>query len=203
MKIICVEANYAESVNSGSCGESREPVVFMKTDSSLLKGNKPFYLPYFSKEIVGGASVVYRISRLGKNIQEKFAHRYYDAVALGMDLTAVDLQKQLMSEGKPWEISKAFDGSAVVSDFVSLDEFGSKDDMNFSLEVDGVEVQAGNVKDAAFSVDRIIAYVSQFFTLKIGDLIYTGTPKDSVVLTKDTKIVGKLDGRKLLDFNVK
>ena len=101
MKIICVEANYAESVNSGSCGESREPVVFMKTDSSLLKGNKPFYLPYFSKEIVGGASVVYRISRLGKNIQEKFAHRYYDAVTVGIDFTARDLQTRLREGGLP------------------------------------------------------------------------------------------------------
>ena len=112
MKIICVESNYA--------GASSEPVVFMKNDSSLLKGNKPYYLPYFSKEIVGGAELVYRISRLGRNIQEKFAHRYYDAVALGMGLTAADLQRRLMAEGKPWEISKAFDGSAVISDFVSL-----------------------------------------------------------------------------------
>ena len=179
MKIICVESNYA--------GASSEPVVFMKNDSSLLKGNKPYYLPYFSKEIVGGAELVFRISRLGRNIQEKFAHRYYDAVALGMGLTAADLQRRLMAEGKPWEISKAFDGSAVISDFVSLEEIGDKDAL----------------RDMQFSIDKIIAYVSQFFTLKIGDLIYTGTPAGAALLAKDTRVVGRIGERKLLDFNIK
>ena len=195
MKIICVESNYA--------GASSEPVVFMKNDSSLLKGNKPYYLPYFSKEIVGGAELVFRISRLGRNIKEKFAHRYYDAVALGMGLTAADLQRRLMAEGKPWEISKAFDGSAVISDFVSLEEIDDKDALGFTLEVGGVQVQAGNARDMQFSIDKIIAYVSQFFTLKIGDLIYTGTPAGAVLLAKDTRVVGRIGERKLLDFNIK
>ena len=175
----------------------------MKNDSSLLKGNKPYYLPYFSKEIVGGAELVFRISRLGRNIQEKFAHRYYDAVALGMGLTAADLQRRLMAEGKPWEISKAFDGSAVISDFVSLEEIGDKDALSFSLEIGGVQVQTGNARDMRFSIDKIIAYVSQFFTLKIGDLIYTGTPAGAALLAKDTRVVGRIGERKLLDFNIK
>ena len=147
----------------------------MKSDSSLLKDGKPFFIPDFSSEIHYETEIVVKIDRLGKNIAERFAHRYYNEVTVGIDFTARDLQRELRAKGLPWEICKAFDNSAVVGTFVPLDRVGDINRIPFHLDINGQKVQEGNTSDMLFPVDRIIAYVSRFFTLKIGDLIFTGT----------------------------
>ena len=153
-----------------------EPTIFMKSDSSLLKDGKPFFIPDFSSEIHYETEIVVKIDRLGKNIAERFAHRYYNEVTVGIDFTARDLQNKLRAQGLPWEISKAFDNSAVLGTFVPLERVGDVNRIPFHLDINGKTVQEGNTQDMLFPVDKIIAYVSRFFTLKIGDLIYTGTP---------------------------
>lgn len=156
--------------------ELTEPTIFMKSDSSLLKDGKPFFIPDFSSEIHYETELVVKIDRLGKNIAERFAHRYYSEVTVGIDFTARDLQRRLREQGLPWEISKAFDNSAVIGTFIPLEKAGNVNQLSFHLDMNGKTVQQGNTADMLFSVDQIIAYVSRFFTLKIGDLIYTGTP---------------------------
>ena len=148
----------------------------MKSDSSLLKDGKPFFIPDFSSEIHYETEIVVKIDRLGKNIAERFAHRYYNEVTVGIDFTARDLQRELRAKGLPWEISKAFDNSAVIGAFVPLDRVGDINRIPFHLDINGQKVQEGNTSDMLFPVDKIIAYVNRFFTLKIGDLIFTGTP---------------------------
>ena len=165
-----------------------EPTIFMKSDSSLLKDGKPFFIPDFSSEIHYETEIVVKIDRLGKNIAERFAHRYYNEVTVGIDFTARDLQNKLRAQGLPWEISKAFDNSAVLGTFVPLER---------------VTVQEGNTQDMLFPVDKIIAYVSRFFTLKIGDLIYTGTPVGVGPVKIDDHLQGYIGEQKLLDFFVR
>lgn len=183
--------------------ELTEPTIFMKSDSSLLKDGKPFFIPDFSAEIHYETELVVKIDRLGKNIAERFAHRYYSEVTVGIDFTARDLQRRLREQGLPWEISKAFDNSAVIGTFIPLEEAGNVNQLSFHLDMNGKTVQQGNTADMLFSVDQIIAYVSRFFTLKIGDLIYTGTPVGVGPVSIGDHLEGYLGERKLLDFHVR
>jgi 2-keto-4-pentenoate hydratase/2-oxohepta-3-ene-1,7-dioic acid hydratase in catechol pathway len=205
MKIIAVGMNYgSHNKEMQHAFISSEPVLFMKSETSLLKGGKPFFLPGFLGEVHYETEVVVRINRLGKNIGERFACRYYNEVTVGIDFTARGLQKQLRSEGMPWEISKAFDNSAAIGQFISLEEAGGNiQDVPFHLEMNGKKVQEGNTKDMLFTVDRIIAYASRFFTLKTGDLVYTGTPQGVGPVQIGDHLAGYIGGRKLLEFNIK
>ena len=183
--------------------ELTEPTIFMKSDSSLLKDGKPFFIPDFSSEIHYETELVVKIDRLGKNIAERFAHRYYSEVTVGIDFTARDLQRRLREQGLPWEICKAFDNSAVIGTFIPLEEAGNVNQLSVHLDMNGKTVHQGNTADMLFSVDQIIAYVSRFFTLKIGDLIYTGTPVGVGPVSIGDHLEGYLGERKLLDFHVR
>lgn len=205
MKIIAVGMNYVAHCHELHAAEqlSQEPVIFLKPDSALLKDGKPFFIPDFSKQIDYETELVVRICRLGKNIAPRFAHRYYDAVTVGIDFTARDLQRKFRAEGKPWELCKGFDNSAVIGDFVSVDRFKNIQNLDFHLNIDGNKVQQGNTRDMIFKIDDIIAYVSQFYTLKIGDLLYTGTPVGVGPVSIGQHLEGYLEGEKLLDFYVR
>ncbi|MDR3252114.1 MAG: fumarylacetoacetate hydrolase family protein [Tannerella sp.] len=262
MKIIAVGMNYTDhnrEMNNPLL--PKEPVIFMKGDSALLKDGKPFFIPDFASctdfadftdspdfanfanvetehapsppslssshpslspshlsppslsssppskfksEIHHEVEIVVKINRLGKNIAEQFAYRYYDEITAGIDFTARDLQRRLRSQGHPWELSKAFDGSAVIGDFIPLTEVGSEiQNIDFHLDIDGVTVQHGNTRDMLFSVDKIIAYVSRFFSLKMGDLIYTGTPSGVGPVAIGNHLQAYIGNRRLLDFHVR
>lgn len=205
MKIIAVGMNYVAHCHELHANEElpKEPVIFMKPDSALLKNSKPFFIPDFSKQVDYETELVVRISRLGKNIAQRFAHRYYDAVTVGIDFTDRDLQKRFRTEGKPWELCKGFDDSAVIGDFVPVDKFLDIQNLDFRLDIDGKTVQSGNTSDMIFKVDEIIAYISQFYTLKIGDLLYTGTPVGVGPVSIGQHLQGYLEGEKLLDFYVR
>ena len=204
MKIIAVGMNYAgHNKELHHSLELSEPTIFMKSDSSLLKDGKPFFIPDFSSEIHYETEIVVKIDRLGKNIAERFAHRYYNEVTVGIDFTARDLQRELRAKGLPWEICKAFDNSAVVGTFVPLDRVGDINCIPFHLDINGQKVQEGNTSDMLFPVDRIIAYVSRFFTLKIGDLIFTGTPAGVGPVSINDHLQGYIGEQKLLDFHIK
>ena len=203
MKIICVGWNYPDHNLEMKHETVSEPVIFMKPDSALLRENKSFFIPDFSKQVEYEVELVVRINRLGKNISEKFASRYYEEVALGVDFTARDLQQRQRALGAPWEIAKAFDNSAVISDFIPLSTLANAEGISFSLCKNGVEVQRGNTRDMLFSVNQIIAYVSQFFTLKIGDLIYTGTPAGVGPVVMGDYLEGFIEDNKMLNFFVK
>ncbi len=203
MKIIAVGLNYERHLSEFKADKPAEPVIFMKPDSALLKNNKPFFLPHFSDEIHYETEVVIRISKLGKNIAEKFASRYYSEVGLGIDFTARDLQTRARQLGQPWETSKGFDGSAVVSEFLPLADFGDIKHLGFRLDINGNTVQTGNTQDMIFSVDEIIAYVSRFFTLKTGDLIFTGTPAGVGPVKRNDRLEGYLEDKLMFRFNVK
>ena len=203
MKIICVGWNYPDHNTEMKHESVGEPLIFIKPDSALLRENKPFFIPDFSKQVEYEVELVVRINRLGKNISEKFASRYYEEVALGVDFTARDLQQRQRALGAPWEIAKAFDNSAVITDFIPLSTLANAEGISFSLSKNGVEVQRGNTRDMLFSVNQIIAYVSQFFTLKIGDLIYTGTPAGVGPVVIGDYLEGFIEGNKMLNFFVK
>ncbi len=204
MKIIAVGMNYAaHNKELHHSLELSEPTLFMKSDSSLLKDGKPFFIPDFSSNIHYETEIVIRIDRLGKNIAERFAHRYYSELTVGIDFTARDLQNRLRAEGLPWEISKAFDNSAAIGTFIPKEKAGSITDISFHLDINNRKVQEGNTADMLFSVDRIIAYASRFFTLKIGDLIYTGTPSGVGSVKIDDHLQGYIGEEKLLDFYVR
>ena len=204
MKILAVGLNYeSHNVEMKRTFQSSEPVIFMKPESAQLKDGKPFFIPDFSNEIHYETEVVVKINRLGKSIDEKFAHRYYNELTIGIDFTARDLQRNLKEKGLPWEIAKGFDGSAVLGNFISKEEFENVQDINFHLDINSKTVQKGNTCDMIYSIDKIIAYVSQFFTLKIGDLIFTGTPAGVGPVKIDDHLEGYLENKKLLDFNIK
>ncbi len=204
MKIIAVGMNYAaHNKELNHTLTLTEPTIFMKADSALLKDGKPFFIPDFTQELHHEAEIVVKIDRLGKNIAERFAYRYYHEVTVGIDFTARDLQNRLREKGLPWEISKSFDYSAVVGTFVPLEEVGDVRHLPFHLDINGELRQAGNTENMLFNVDRIIAYVSQFFTLKMGDLIYTGTPCGVGPVQIGDHLQGYIGDRKLLDFYVR
>ena len=204
MKIFAIGLNYdSHNKEMKRTFESEEPVLFMKPDTALLKDGKPFMLPDFSKEMHYETEIVVKINRLGKNISERFAHRYYDEITVGIDFTARDLQKKLKERGLPWEISKSFDNSAAIGKFISKSEIEEIQNVNFHLDINGKTVQQGNTEEMIYSVDKIISYISSFFTVKIGDLIYTGTPSGIGPVIINDHLQGYIEDRKLLDFRVK
>ena len=205
MKIIAVGMNYAlHKQELGHTEENREPVIFLKPDSAILKQGKPFFLPTFSKEVHYETELVVRICRLGKCIAPRFAHRYYDAVTVGIDFTARDLQRAFREQGHPWELSKSFDNSAAIGEFISLEKAGDDvQNIDFHLDIDGKQVQHGCTRDMLFKVDEIIAYVSQFMTLKIGDLLFTGTPVGVGPVSIGQHLEGYIADEKLLDFYIR
>lgn len=203
MKIIAIGRNYINHAKELKNPVPENPIFFMKPDTSIITNNRPFFYPDFSKDIHHEIEVVVRISRLGKNIEERFAHRYYEEIALGVDFTARDLQQKAKEKGLPWEIAKAFDGAAPISDFVKISEFKNIQNINFQLLNNGELVQKGNTIDMIFSVDKLIAYVSQFVTLKIGDLLFTGTPEGVGPVQINDHLEGFVEDKKMLDFFVK
>jgi 2-keto-4-pentenoate hydratase/2-oxohepta-3-ene-1,7-dioic acid hydratase in catechol pathway len=204
MKILAVGMNYTEhNKELNHTFINTAPVIFMKPDSALLKNGKPFFIPDFSSNVHYETEIVVKISKLGKNIDERFAHRYYDEITVGIDFTARDLQDSLREKGLPWEISKGFDGAAVIGEFVKLNEVGNIQDIDFHLDIDGKTVQKGHTKNMLFTVDRIIACASRFFTLKIGDLIFTGTPAGVGKVEIGNNLKGYIGERKLLNFYIR
>lgn len=203
MKIIAIGRNYINHAKELNNPVPSEPIFFMKPDSAIIQRNRPFFYPDFSNDIHHEIEIVILINRLGKNIAEKYAHRYYDEIALGVDFTARDLQKKAKEKGLPWEIAKAFDGAAPISKFVNISKFKSVNDISFSLNINGKKVQSGNTKNMIFSIDKLISYVSQFITLKIGDMLFTGTPEGVGSVKINDKLEGYIEDEKMLDFYVK
>jgi len=205
MKILCVGMNYVEHNKEleHTLVLPESPVIFMKPDSAILKNGKPFFVPDFAERFDYETELVVRIHRMGKSIPERFANRYYDAVTLGIDVTARDLQRRLKDEGMPWEMSKAFDGSAILGEFVPVEEVGDVQQLTFHSEIDGQTVQKGFTGDMIFGVNKLIAYISQFHTLKTGDILFTGTPAGVGPLRPGVHMDGYLGERKVLSFNVK
>ena len=205
MKIFAVGMNYIQHNKEldGTLYKPEEPVIFTKADSALLKDSKPFFLPDELGRIDYETELVVRICRLGKSIPQRFAHRYYDAVTVGIDFTARDLQNRLRAEGKPWDLCKGFDGSAAIGEWVSIQKFRVIQAIHFRLDINGNTVQEGCSSDMLFKVDEIIAYISQWFTLKTGDILYTGTPAGVGPVHIDDHLTGWLEDRKVLEFNVK
>ncbi len=203
MKIICVGRNYAAHAKELNNSVEEEPVIFLKPDTALLNNNQDFYLPDFSNDIHYETEVVVKINKAGKHIDEKFAHRYYDSISLGIDFTARDLQSMLKAKGLPWERAKAFDGSAVIGSFLPLADIGMISDLSFSMNLNGQQVQSANTSEMVFSVDKVIAFVSRFITLKTGDLIYTGTPQGVGKVNVGDNLVGFLGDKELFNFKVK
>lgn len=203
MKIICIGMNYLKHAKELGNPVPETPVFFMKPDSSLVIRNKPFFYPDFSSDVHHEIEIVLKISRLGKSIQKSFASRYFSEIALGVDFTARDLQKEYRSKGLPWEISKGFDYSAPVSRFLPVHDFTDIHNLDFRLDLNGKTVQSGNTKDLIFNFEEIISYVSRFMTLKTGDLIFTGTPEGVGPVKIGDRLEGYLGTKKLLDFPVK
>jgi 2-keto-4-pentenoate hydratase/2-oxohepta-3-ene-1,7-dioic acid hydratase in catechol pathway len=203
MKIICIGRNYTNHIAELQNERPTEPVVFMKPDSAVLLKQHPFVLPEFSNEVHHEIELVVKINKVGKYIEPKFAHKYYDEISVGIDFTARDLQDQLKSKGLPWEKAKAFDGSAVIGEFVSKEQFTSLDDVNFELLKNGQVAQKGNSSLMLWKIDELIAYVSQFFTLKIGDIIFTGTPEGVAAVQPNDVLEGFLEGQQLFRIQVK
>jgi 2-keto-4-pentenoate hydratase/2-oxohepta-3-ene-1,7-dioic acid hydratase in catechol pathway len=204
MKIIAVGMNYTNhNKELHHTLVLSEPAIFMKPDSALLKNGKPFFLPAFSSELHYETEVVVKIDKLGKNIDEQFAHRYYHEITTGIDFTARDLQRDLREKRLSWELCKGFDGAATIGTFLPISEVGAIQNLDFHLDIDGRTVQKGNTSDMLFTVDRIISFVSRFCTLKTGDLIYTGTPEGVGKVEIGNHLQGYLNNRKLLDFYIR
>jgi len=201
MKIICIGRNYAEHAKEMKSELPTEPVFFMKPDTALLKEGD-FYYPDFTKDLHHEIELVIKISKVGKNIEEQFAHKYYNEIGLGIDFTARDLQSKAKEKGLPWEKAKAFDNSAPIGNFMSIEGL-DLNNINFSLAINGETKQAGNSKDLIFNFDKVISYVSRFVTLKVGDLIYTGTPEGVGPVKIGDKMEGFLMGERTLTLVVK
>jgi acylpyruvate hydrolase len=203
MKIICIGRNYADHIAELNNERPDEPVIFIKPDSSILRKNRPFFIPSFSNDLHHEVELVLKIDRLGKNISNKFAPRYYSSVGLGIDFTARDLQEKLKNKGLPWEKSKAFDYSAAISDdFIALTEL-NKENIAFRLDINGETRQRGNSNLMIFKFDELVANVSKYFTLKTGDLIYTGTPAGVGPVKIDDRLQGYIEGKLMFDFLIK
>lgn len=203
MKIICIGRNYLEHAKELKNEVPDKPVLFLKPQTALLKDNKPFYHPEWSNDIHYEAELVLKVSKQGKYIDAKFAHKYYNEITVGIDFTARDLQSQQKAKGLPWEIAKAFDNSAAVGTFYPLSENSSVNPILFSLKKNGEIVQTGTSADMMFNFDAIVAYASQFFTLQLGDLIYTGTPAGVGPVKIGDRLEGYLRDEKVFDFEVK
>jgi len=203
MKIICIGRNYTKHIEELQNEKPKEPVLFLKPDSAILAKNQPFFIPPFSNDIHYEVEVLVKINKVGKYIDEKFAHKYYDEIGLGIDFTARDLQNQLKDKGLPWEKAKAFDGSAVIGEFFSKEKLGDLLDLNFTLQKNEEIVQNGNTKMMLWKVDELISYVSQFFTLKKGDIIFTGTPEGVGKVKENDVLIGIVSGEKAFEVKIK
>ncbi|MCP2043898.1 fumarylacetoacetate hydrolase family protein [Pontibacter sp. HSC-36F09] len=203
MKIVAIGRNYADHIAELKNEVPDEPVIFFKPDTAILRNNEPFYYPEYSQDIHHEVELILRIGREGKNIDKKFAHKYYDAIGLGIDFTARDLQAKAKAKGLPWTLAKGFNGSAPISEFLPLDQFEDLQDINFKLEVNGETRQNGNSKMMLNTFDDIIAYISRFITLKKGDIIFTGTPEGVGPVQIGDRLEGYVEDKKLLDFEIK
>lgn len=203
MKIIAIGRNYAEHAKELNNEIPDEPVIFLMPETAIIQKNKPFFYPDFSSDVHYEVELVLKINRLGKNIGEKFANRYYDEIGIGIDFTARDLQKKLKDKGLPWEKAKCFDGAAPLGKFIPKTELPDVNHISFTLEKNGEVVQKGNSKDMIHSFDAIIAHVSEYFTLKIGDLIFTGTPAGVGPVKIGDELCAKIEGKELLKFQVR
>ncbi len=203
MKIICIGRNYAEHANEMNAPIPTEPILFMKPETALLQKNLPFYYPEFSKDIHFETEIVLKISKMGRHIEPIFANRYYDEIGIGIDFTARDMQAKCKAKGLPWEISKSFDHSAPIGKFIPKIKFPFMDDIRFHLEINKNRVQEGNTKNMLFSFDAIISYASKYFTLKKGDLIFTGTPANVGSVKIGDRLEAYIGQEKLLDFEIK
>lgn len=203
MKIICIGRNYVDHIEELKNERPAEPVVFMKPDSAVLLKQHPFVIPEFSEDIHHEIEIIVKINKVGKYIEPKFAHKYYDEISVGIDFTARDLQQKLKSKGLPWEKAKAFDGSAVIGDFLPKEQFSSLENITFELTNNDKSVQIGNTSLMLWNIDELISYVSQYFTLKIGDIIFTGTPAGVAAVKPDDVLEGFLEGHKLFRIQVK
>ncbi|MGX9986507.1 fumarylacetoacetate hydrolase family protein [Soonwooa purpurea] len=201
MKIICIGRNYSEHAKELGNEVPENPVIFIKPDTAVLKKDTDFYIPEFSNDVHYELEVVVKISKGGKYIQKNNASKHYDEIGLGIDFTARDLQSQLKAKGLPWELSKAFDGSAVVSEFLNKEDF-DLESLQFSLSKNGEKVQDGNTSDMIFDIDSIIAFASQYFTLRVGDLIFTGTPKGVGKVEENDILEGFLEHKKLISLRI-
>jgi 2-keto-4-pentenoate hydratase/2-oxohepta-3-ene-1,7-dioic acid hydratase in catechol pathway len=204
MKIICIGHNYSEHNKELFGGYEGDPVFFMKPDTALLRNNEPLYYPDFTKDLQYEVEIVLRINKIGRSIEEKFARRYYNEIGIGIDFTARDLQGECKKRGLPWEICKAFDYSAPISSaFLNIDDFNDLNNISFALSLNGKTVQQGNTENMIFKFDRIISYVSRFVSLKIGDLIFTGTPAGVGPVKIGDKLVASIEGRDMLTTEIR
>ncbi|MDR9457009.1 MAG: fumarylacetoacetate hydrolase family protein [Salegentibacter sp.] len=204
MKIICIGRNYTEHIAELENEKPEEPVIFLKPDTAILLKKQPFFIPDFSEEVHYEVEVLVKIKKVGKHIQPKFAHKYYDEIGLGIDFTARDLQKKLKEKGLPWEKAKAFDGAAVIGEkWISKKSFSHINNINFSLLKNEKSVQQGNTSHMLWKIDELIAYVSEFFTLKIGDVIFTGTPAGVGKVEANDRLTGFLEKEKMFSINIK
>ncbi len=203
MKIIAVGRNYVEHIQELNNEQSGDPVIFLKPETAILYRNAPFFYPDFSTDVHHEVEVLVKINRVGKNIEERFAHKYYDEIGLGIDFTARDLQSKLKAKGLPWELAKAFNGSAPVSEFIPKTEFGDLQNLNFGLTINGEPRQQSNTSLMLFRIDFLISYVSRYFLLQKGDILFTGTPKGVGPVQIGDQLVATLEGREMLNFGVK
>ena len=203
MKIICIGRNYANHIAELQNEKPTEPVVFLKPDSAILLKQHPFVIPEFSDDVHHEIEIIVKINKVGKYIEPKFAHKYYDEISVGIDFTACDLQGELKAKGLPWEKAKAFDGSAVIGEFLPKNQFSSLENITFELTNNNKTVQMGNSSFMLWKIDELISYVSQFFTLKIGDIIFTGTPEGVAAVKPDDVLEGFLEGQQLFRIQVK
>lgn len=203
MKIICIGRNYTNHIEELKNERPSEPVIFMKPDSAVLLKQHPFVIPEFSEDIHHEIEIIVKINKVGKYIEPKFAHKYYDEISVGIDFTARDLQTKLKEKGLPWEKAKAFDGSAVIGDFLSKTLFNSVENINFELKNNNKTVQKGNTSLMLWKIDELISYVSQYFTLKIGDVVFTGTPAGVAAVKPNDVLEGFLEDKKLFRIQVK
>ena len=203
MKIICVGRNYADHIEELKNEKPTDPVLFLKPDTSILLKKQPFFIPDFSEEVHHEVEVLVKIKKIGKHIDRKFAHKYYDEIGLGIDFTARDLQAKLKEKGLPWEKAKAFDGAAVIGNFLPKETFKSIDDINFSLEKNGEIAQNASTKLMLWKIDELIEYISKYFTLKIGDVIFTGTPAGVAKVNSEDKLKGYIEDKQMFSIKVK
>ena len=203
MKILCIGRNYADHISELNNERPSEPVIFLKPDTAILKDNEPFYHPDFSNDIHHEVEIVLKINKVGKNIDAKFAHKYYDEIGSGIDFTARDIQSKLKEKGLPWEKAKAFNDSAPISGFVSKSQFDDLQHLNFHLQVNENIVQKGNTEMMLWSFDEIIAEISKYFTLKTGDLIFTGTPAGVGKVMIGDRLTAFIEGKEMMSFEVK
>ncbi len=203
MKIICIGGNYAKHIEELQNEKPENPVIFLKPDSAILAKGQPFFIPPFSNDIHYEVEVLVKINKVGKYIEEKFAHKYYDEIGLGIDFTARDLQNQLKEKGLPWEKAKGFDGSAVIGEFFPKENLGSLTNLKFTLHKNNELVQDGNTNAMLWKIDELIAYVSQFFTLKKGDIIFTGTPAGVGKVTENDILIGAIAKNEAFSVKIK